>query len=690
EAAADHRAAEDDSRERRQRLLRELDEHATAVAARRETHARALAVVVELQRGEAAFVAGEGLSAGRPCPVCTHTLAPDYTPPAPLSAHALNSARHDADECARALHEAVAAHDRIEVHAAQADADGEGHRARTRSALDRLDRELGRLHDDAEALAVQIPEAIPSPGLFATQLTERVASTASWSIDGSPHTDPAASALLMDEVTAAARACEQHAVTAATDAADAATEAAADLRASRKALDRRGEDLRRERTALAHSERQLAANRAGFGAELDNLPAGTPAAPASPDALPSLDDITSAADAVAERLARLQSLTRARDLASADLHALAARDNELTRLHHESVTEPLRELGVRLRRWAEAAGEAAHLLGAEPLAPSLAFITAADPATMDEQAAVLRETSDRLRETLAAAQSAAGHVVTEFERTIAAHASTASRPESDGGSDGGSRGGRDGDDDGNDTGFDVSPSRAALLSPALLDPLSQQVSAARSEADHARERLRIARSQIPHFTALHEALGSGRAQHSAWVGLCKQLTDATFLGYLTERRTRALLGIGSALLQQLSAGRLGFAENFRIVNRLTGTARGAKTLSGGETFLASLALSLALVELHGRSSTHLESLFLDEGFGTLDSGTLESALTVLRSHVAGDRLVTVISHLHQVAETVDDVLWVDKQPVGSTARWLTDRERATLVHNDVNGLADLA
>jgi exonuclease SbcC len=76
--------------------------------------------------------------------------------------------------------------------------------------------------------------------------------------------------------------------------------------------------------------------------------------------------------------------------------------------------------------------------------------------------------------------------------------------------------------------------------------------------------------------------------------------------------------------------------------------------------LASLALALALAELHSRSGPSLGSLFLDEGFVALDT-TLDSTLEALRAQAGGDRLVMVISHLHAVAEAVDDVLWVERR-----------------------------
>jgi len=163
------------------------------------------------------------------------------------------------------------------------------------------------------------------------------------------------------------------------------------------------------------------------------------------------------------------------------------------------------------------------------------------------------------------------------------------------------------------------------------------------------------------------------------------LADAKFLQYLTDRRTRALLGVATDIFGRLSGGEFGFAVDFQIVSLRSGAARSPKTLSGGETFLASLALALALVELHSRSGARLGALFLDEGFGSLDVDALASSLTVLQAETGGDKLVAVISHLHAVAEAVEDVMWVERRPEGSSVRWLTAGERDALVRQEVTG-----
>ena len=76
----------------------------------------------------------------------------------------------------------------------------------------------------------------------------------------------------------------------------------------------------------------------------------------------------------------------------------------------------------------------------------------------------------------------------------------------------------------------------------------------------------------------------------------------------------------------------------------TMVGEGGCTLSGGESFLVSLALALALSDLVSRHMA-IDSLFLDEGFGTLDSDTLETALTALDSLNASGKMIGVISHV---------------------------------------------
>jgi len=81
-----------------------------------------------------------------------------------------------------------------------------------------------------------------------------------------------------------------------------------------------------------------------------------------------------------------------------------------------------------------------------------------------------------------------------------------------------------------------------------------------------------------------------------------------------------------------------------------------RTLSGGETFQASLALALALSaqlsSLAASGAARLDSIFLDEGFGTLDEATLETVAETLENLAHGDRMVGVITHVGALAERI--------------------------------------
>ena len=121
------------------------------------------------------------------------------------------------------------------------------------------------------------------------------------------------------------------------------------------------------------------------------------------------------------------------------------------------------------------------------------------------------------------------------------------------------------------------------------------------------------------------------------------LLGGNFAGFVVEERQRALLGVATSILEEMSGGRYGFADDFAIVDRASGQPRSAKTLSGGETFQASLALALGLVELAGRSGGRLNALFLDEGFGTLDTNALDEALEELERRAQAGRVIGVIA-----------------------------------------------
>ena len=145
-----------------------------------------------------------------------------------------------------------------------------------------------------------------------------------------------------------------------------------------------------------------------------------------------------------------------------------------------------------------------------------------------------------------------------------------------------------------------------------------------------------------------------------------------FQTYLLTRVQEQLAHRASHMLANTSQGRydLRLVDNEFYVSDAwhTGELRRAKTLSGGETFMASLALALALSETIA-DNTVLGALFLDEGFGTLDSEALDAVATALESLTHQGRMVGIISHVTALSARVPERLRITPGPQGSQAAW---------------------
>ena len=109
-----------------------------------------------------------------------------------------------------------------------------------------------------------------------------------------------------------------------------------------------------------------------------------------------------------------------------------------------------------------------------------------------------------------------------------------------------------------------------------------------------------------------------------------------------------------------------------VFDEYTGLPRVSRTLSGGETFLASLALALGLSDVvqHYAGGMHLDMIFIDEGFGSLDSETLDIAIrALLEVQQEGGRLVGIISHVEELRSRIPVHLEVSRSATGSRARF---------------------
>ena len=210
----------------------------------------------------------------------------------------------------------------------------------------------------------------------------------------------------------------------------------------------------------------------------------------------------------------------------------------------------------------------------------------------------------------------------------------------------------------------------------------------------AEKALQAFRAVAEDIRRLRELLAEAEAKERALDDLRAALLPGAFLKWLTLRRSRSLLSHASVLLKEMSGERYAFADldqadsPWRVLDNDSGQPRSPASLSGGEQFIASLALALGMVEMMARSGGLLESLFLDEGFGSLDRHNLDAAVEALAMISTRGRMVGVISHVRAVAEQIDNVLAVSREEAGSKAMWLTEEQRRSVAEDALAGLLD--
>lgn len=202
--------------------------------------------------------------------------------------------------------------------------------------------------------------------------------------------------------------------------------------------------------------------------------------------------------------------------------------------------------------------------------------------------------------------------------------------------------------------------RLTLVTTQQLDNSKQQGEVKRSIDDDHQRRINqtelfaeIERSQKQYddIAYLHSLIGSQKGDK--FRRFAQGLT-LDHLVYLANKQLDRLHG--RYLLQRKQSEAL----ELQVLDTWQGDAvRDTKTLSGGESFLVSLALALALSDLVSQK-TSIDSLFLDEGFGTLDAETLDTALDALDSLNASGKMIGVISHIEAMKERIPTQIQVKK------------------------------
>lgn len=144
--------------------------------------------------------------------------------------------------------------------------------------------------------------------------------------------------------------------------------------------------------------------------------------------------------------------------------------------------------------------------------------------------------------------------------------------------------------------------------------------------------------------------------------------NANYIGLLTDNRYSFVLS------EEGRRARDHFGLDINVYDQLTGSERSVKSLSGGETFIAALAIALSLSEVVQNTSKGavVEALFIDEGFGSLDKEALTKAIAVLEQ-IGENRMVGVISHVDDMKEGIAQQLAIIKLHDGSSRIKIVDK-----------------
>jgi len=414
-----------------------------------------------------------------------------------------------------------------------------------------------------------------------------------------------------------------------------------------------------DQTSLAADAKTLAATARRLKAAADRL-----AAICLPDAQAALDglvaDITAAEKLLAELIDQYQAELRR----AADAEERAAR-------HRESLAAQLDgapDLDTALARERTAAGalteaadaaEAAGRAGAAASqAAALAARAAADAGFRDLDAA-------RQARRPAEWRAAADLRIRDHEARANAVAELLAHPDLD----------------------------VALDPPADVAGASDAVTAARTAHDEAVTAHGLARGKAEQLALLAPDLGhqiealrplSTRADEARGLadlaaGQGANTLRMTLSSFVLAARLEEVAAAASQRLLRMTSGRYSLVHTdarrgagrsglgLCAQDAWTGVDRDTSTLSGGETFLASLALALGLADVVTAEAggTRIEALFVDEGFGSLDEDTLEEVMTVLDGLREGGRMVGIVSHVPELKQRIPAQIRVHKGHSGS-------------------------
>lgn len=228
--------------------------------------------------------------------------------------------------------------------------------------------------------------------------------------------------------------------------------------------------------------------------------------------------------------------------------------------------------------------------------------------------------------------------------------------------------------------------------PKDISKLKQELESHRIQRDAIREQFSKEKHYVQDIRRLFRSLQDKNREQQRLkkqYGIIKKLDDTAngnnrlrlvFEQYVLAAYFEEILKAANIRLKVMSTGRYELRRTqmvgdgrskdnleMEVMDYYTGKYRSVKTLSGGETFKTSLALALGMSDVVQALSggVRVETLFIDEGFGSLDGESLEQACLTLQSLVEKDRLIGIISHVPELSEKIRDKIKIHKTNVGS-------------------------
>jgi exonuclease SbcC len=228
---------------------------------------------------------------------------------------------------------------------------------------------------------------------------------------------------------------------------------------------------------------------------------------------------------------------------------------------------------------------------------------------------------------------------------------------------------------------------AAVEAERLAAVAEQRAQALAVEAERARSiaaRFERVREAVADAAATHEALehSAGPVVHLARLarGVAGQ-RRVNLTTYVLRQWFEQVVAAANVRLAGMSSGRYELVRvdegasrteraglTLQVLDRHTGERRNARSLSGGETFYTSLALALGLADVVRAEAggVDLDTLFIDEGFGSLDADTLDQVMAVIDELRDRGRTVGIVSHVHELKDRIAERIEVRRLPDGSS------------------------